>query len=147
MELVEIMVHSSYTAVYAHIIVVQDDENVVRGRRSIVQSFESQTATHRTVADDGNDVPSFFILIGRGHRHAQSGGDGIGSMSAGERVVFAFGRRGERFQPVQLPVGRETFPASCQYLMAVCLMSDIPYDAVVRRVVHIMQSDRQLHDA
>ena len=58
-ELVEIMVHSSYTAVYAHIIVVQDDENVVRGRRSIVQSFESQTATHRTVADDGNDVPSF----------------------------------------------------------------------------------------
>ena len=63
MELVEIMVHSSYTAVYAHIIVVQDDENVVRGRRSIVQSFESQTATHRTVADDGNDVPSFFILM------------------------------------------------------------------------------------
>ncbi len=89
----------------------------------------------------------FFILIGRSHRHAQSGGDGIGSMSAGERVVFAFGRRGERFQPVQLPVGRETFPAFCQYLMAVCLMSDIPYDAVVRRVVHIMQSDRQLHDA
>ena len=91
MELVEIMVHSSYTAVYAHIIVVQDDENVVRGRRSIVQSFESQTATHRTVADDGNDVLFATTQVtGLGQTTGQRNGGG--RMAHVEEVVFTFVR-------------------------------------------------------
>ena len=37
----KILLHATYTSVYRHIIVVENDKKVVRGGRSVVQSFES----------------------------------------------------------------------------------------------------------
>ena len=39
----------------------------------------------------------------------------------------------------------KTLTSACQYLMSVGLMTYVPYQLVIRRVKHIMQSYGQLH--
>ena len=70
-ELMQIIGHASHTAVNAHIVVVQNDEQVVGHGAGIVQSFVSQTATHTAIANDGNHLSVFIVQIG-GHSHTQS---------------------------------------------------------------------------
>ena len=44
-----------------------------------------------------------------------------------------------------MPVGVEVVTPASQYLMAVCLMSYIPYNAVVGRIEDIVECHRQFH--
>ena len=48
---------------------------------------------------------------------------------------------------MKLAVGAEGLTAPGQYLVAVCLMAHIPYDAVLWCVEDIMQGDGELHHA
>ena len=66
-------------------------------------------------------------------------------MSAGEGVVFALLRRGEGLESAQFSVGAEAVAASRQDFMGIRLMPDIPYDAVVRSVEHIVECHSQLN--
>ena len=49
-QVVQVCVHASHGTVYAHVVVVQYDEHVVGSRAGIVQSFESQSSAHGTIA-------------------------------------------------------------------------------------------------
>lgn len=64
-------------------------------------------------------------------------------MTAGEGVVFRLRRRWERLYAMQLTVGAEQLPSTCQNLMAISLMTYIPYDAVLWGVIDIMQRHGQ----
>ncbi len=86
----QILFHASNTTVDGHVVVIQDDKQVVGRGRSIVQPFECQTAAHRTVTDDGHDVTFLFTFVLGSYRHAQSSGDGVRGMSTSEGVVFTF---------------------------------------------------------
>ena len=67
-QVVQVGVHASHGTVYAHVVVVQDNEHVVGRGASIVQSLEGQTSAHCSVAYDGNDMPVGTLLLGRyGH--------------------------------------------------------------------------------
>ena len=66
-------------------------------------------------------------------------------MSARKSIVFAFRRRGKRFQSVQFAVCRKPAPAPREYFVPVRLVAYIPYNAVVGGMVHIMQRDSQFH--
>ena len=68
-------------------------------------------------------------------------------MSAHESVVFALLGSRERSQTAQFAVGAELVLAPCQYLVSVSLVPHVPYNAVVRRVIDIVQGHRNLCDA
>ena len=163
----QILLHAAYRTVDGHVVVVEDDEQVIGRGRHVVQTLEGQTARHGAVADDGHHlflVPCSarlvvadplllcfqcfsFALHAFGHRHAESSRDAVGGVSAREGVVFALLRRGERHQSAQLSVRTESFSSPCQNFMSVGLVPDVPYDAVVRRVEHIVKSHCELHHA
>ena len=65
-------------------------------------------------------------------------------MTAGERVVFALKRRGEGAQTVQLTVRAERLAPTRENLMAVCLMTYVPDEEVVRGVIDIVKGNGQL---
>ena len=88
----QILLHATHRAVYRHIIVIEHNEHVIGRRRHIVESFKSQSATHGTVADDGNDLPRSSLLVPRelrSHSHAQRCRDGVGGMTTDEGIVLA----------------------------------------------------------
>ena len=146
-EVEEVLLHAAHAAVDGHVVVVEDDEQVVRRGRGVVQPLEGQSAAHASVADDGHHMAVFLPLLPGGHAHAQGGRDGVGRVSAGEGVIFALFGRGEGSDALEAPVGREGLAASCQYLVAVGLMAHVPDDAVVGCAVDVVQGYGQLHCA
>ena len=53
----QIMLHSTDTAVDTHIVVVEDDEQVVGRTAGIIESFERKTAAHTAVTDYSHHLP------------------------------------------------------------------------------------------
>ena len=141
----QVLFHTADTAVDSHVVIIQDNKQVVRGGRRIVQSFKSQSSAHRTVSDDGYHMTLVVSLLGGGDSHAEGCGDRIGSVSAGKCIVFAlFGRR-EGANTSQFPVGGECFTPSCEDFVAVRLMSHVPYNTVIRCIVDVVQGYGQFH--
>ena len=134
---VQVLPHAAYAAVDAHVVVIQDDEHIVRGRRHIVESLEGQAARHAAVADDCHHVAA-IALLARGHRHAQSYRNGVGCVTTGAGIIFALLGRGEWLQAAQLAVGVEPRTSSRQYLVAIGLVAHIPHDTVVGGIKYIM---------
>ena len=146
----QILLHAAHAAVNRHVVVVQDNQQVVRTRRHVVQPLKGQSAAHRPVANHGHHAPPpplVLVQLLAGHRHAQSRRDAVAGVPRGKRVVFALQRRGERAQAFQLPVGAEQLAAARQYLVAVGLVAHVPHYSVFRRVEHVVQRHRQLHGA
>ena len=141
------MLHAAHTAVDAHIVVVEDDEEVIGGAADVVQPLEGQTAAHAAVADYGHDLPAVLATPMCCDSHSQCCRDAVGSMPAGKGVVLALVGRRERAKAAQVPVGGESLPPARQYLVACCLMPHVPDDAVVGRVEDIVQGHRELHHA
>ena len=129
----------------AHVVVVEDDEKVVRSRRNIVQSLERQSTTHGTIADDGYNLLVILATFLGCDGHTQCRRDGIGGMSTGKGVVLALQRRGKWAQSMQLPVGGKQLPPPGEYLVSIGLVTHIPYKFVARRVKHIVQGHGNLN--
>ena len=141
-EVQQILLHAAHRTVNRHIVVVENNQQVVGRARHVVEPLEGQSAAHRTIADDRHDMPSAAI---RRHSHAQGRRDRIAGVPAGERVVFAFGRTWKRTDAMQLPVRAEPVAPPRQYLVPVGLMPHVPHDTVLRRVENVMQGHRNLH--
>ena len=88
-QLVEVMLHAAHAVVDAHVVVVEDNEQVVGHGTGIVQTFKSQPSAHTAIADDGYHM-SFLMMAVGSYSHAQCSRDAVGGMSAGKGVVFAF---------------------------------------------------------
>ena len=143
----ETAVQSAHGLVYGDAVVVEYHEYVRLADRHVVEGFESLTAGHRAVADDGNMLTAAFALQLRGYRHTQSGGDGGGGVAGAEGVVLALAHL---WKSTQSPFGSdrgELISPSGDNFVGVCLMAHIPYQLVVGGVEDIMQSHGQLHHA
>ncbi len=68
-------------------------------------------------------------------------------MRGAEGVVFALAAARKTRDTVQLTQRVHPVAATGQNLVRIGLMPDIPYDAVVRRIEHVMQGDGQFHRA
>ena len=68
-------------------------------------------------------------------------------MGGAERIVFALGALGEAGQAAALTERADAVAAAGKNLVRIGLVADVPDQAVVRRVEHVMQRDRQLDDA
>ena len=88
-ELRQVAVQRTHRRADAHVVVVQDDQQIAIANAGIVQRLESHAGAHGAVADDGHRVAVLALLLG-GHGHAQSGGNGGGRMRRAKGVVLAF---------------------------------------------------------
>src|SRR5580658_1232619 len=68
-------------------------------------------------------------------------------MAHSEGIVLAFGPFGKAAQSIVFPITGELVPAPGEDLMPVGLMSDVPYQLVIRRVENVMQCHCQLYHA
>ena len=144
-EVEQIFLHAANSMVDAHIVVVENNQQIIGRGADIVQSFKSQSATHGTVADDGYDMPLGMSSLACSHRHAQCRRDAVRRMATGEGVVRTLFRRGERTHTTHLAVGAERVSSARQNLMAVGLMTHIPYDTVFGCIKDIVQCHGDLH--
>ena len=68
-------------------------------------------------------------------------------MGGAEGIVFALGALGEAGQSAALAQGADAVAAAGEDLVRIGLMADVPDQPVARRVEHVVQGHRQLHDA
>ncbi len=132
------MLHSAHTAVDAHIIVIQNDEHVVRCSRNIVQSLKGKSAAHSPVANNGNDMSVSVSCLPCRHSHAEGGRYRVRCVSAYKSIVFAFLWRWERPYAMELSVSAEIVASSGKNLVSVSLMPHVPHNPVVRCVEHVV---------
>ena len=129
-----------------HVVVVEDhDQALVAGAR-IVHGLIRHARAHRAVADHADDVVRLALEIAR-DRHAETGGDRRRRVGRAEGVVLALGPLGEARQPAALAQRADAVAAAGQDLVRIGLVTDVPDQAVARRVEDPVQRDRQLHDA
>ena len=58
----QVLLHATHAAVDRHVIVVEDDQQVVGRRRHVVQTLEGQSAAHGSVADDSHHMAVFLLF-------------------------------------------------------------------------------------
>ena len=146
-EVKQIFLHSAHSSINAHIVVVEDDEQVVGRRRHVINALKGQATTHSAIANDGYHMAVVIACFLCSYGHAQCCRHRVGSMPTSKRVIRAFLGAGERAYAMQLSVGIKGFTSARQYLMSVCLVSHVPHHTVVGRVKHIVQSHGQLYHA
>ena len=144
-EIQQIFLHASHTVVDRHVVVVQDDKQIVRMARHVVESFKRQSAAHAAIAYHSHHMAVCLPFYLSSHSHAEGSRDRVAGMSAGEGIIFTLQRGREGAYAAQLSVGGEGLSASCEYLVSIGLMPHVPHDAVVRCLEHIVQSYSQLH--
>ena len=129
-----------------HVIVVEDDEDIVVQMAGVIESLEGHACGHRSVADD-SDAISLILLHARSDHHAQCSADRGAGVANTKGVVRAFIAIRECRQAARLTHGQHLIAASGENLVRVCLMSDIPHQPVFWCVEDIMQRNSQLDDA
>ena len=145
-ELREVAVQRAHRRADAHVVVVQDDQQLAVADAGVVQRLESHAGAHGTVADDGHGVAVFALLLGR-HGHAQSGGNRGGRMRRAEGVVLAFAAPRKARQAAKLAQAVHAVAPPGQDLVRVSLVAHIPDQPVVRRVEDIVQGHGELDRA
>ena len=142
----QIVVHTADGAVDAHIVVIENNQQIVGDFGGIVQSLKRQPATHRAVADYGHHLTlrPFF----KGHqRHAECCRNRVGSVAAGKCVVCALLGCREGAKAVELAVRGKGIASPRQNLMTIGLMPNVPNYAVFRSIKNIMECHSEFHRA
>ena len=145
-ELGQIAVQRANRRADAHVVVVQDHQQIAVGHAGVVECLERHAGGQRTVSDDGYRAPVFPLDFGR-QRHAQRSRDGGAGVCGAERVVVALAALRETAQAAQLPQGVHAFAPAGQYLVRIGLVAHVPYQPVVRGIEHIVQRHREFHRA
>ena len=131
----------------SHVVVVENHQQIgVAARTGVVEPLESQTARHRTVADDGHHLVFFAPQFGR-LGHAERRRDRDRGVAAAESVVFALGHAREAADAPQFAFVAKGFAAPGDDLVGIGLMAHVPHDLVFGRIVNIVDSRRQFHGA
>lgn len=83
----EITAECTGALIYGHVVVVEDDKEVVGVCAGIVEPFESKSARHGTITDDRHDL---IVLARQTIRHSQAKcrRNGVGGMSRHKSIVL-----------------------------------------------------------
>jgi len=130
-----------------HVVVVEHHQQIDPGRDAgVVHGLEGHAGGHSAVTDD-RDVLARNAGVARGHGHAQRRGNRRGRMRGAEGVVFGFAAPGKTRNATLLAQRGHGGAPARDDLVRIGLVADVPDDAVVRRVEHRMQRQRQFHRA
>ena len=141
----QVFLQRTYVGIYAHAIIIQDDEHIRICHSSMVHGFEGHTRCHGTITDHRHRFAVGFAFDPGGHGHSQCCGNRGGGMPNTKCIILAFASFGKTAKAFVFTVGNKIIPATCEDLMPVSLVTDIPYKLVVRGIIDIMQRYRKLH--
>ena len=129
----------------AHLVVIENDDQLLRRRREVVERLEARPIHECTVADDRHDMlvrPLRVPCRGESRRDRKR----YARMARDRRVRGALRWIRKRRDAVHLPEGRKILPAAVrQDLPRIRLVPDVPYDAVLHRVKDLRKRHRDLH--
>jgi hypothetical protein len=131
----------------ALVVVDDDDDRPVLGRRDVVQCLPGHAPGQRAVADDGDDVAVAETAQLVGLREPVGVRQGGGGMGVLDDIVFGLGPAGVAGQAAALPQPGESVPPARQQFVDVGLMPGVEEDPVARGVEDPVQCQGQLHDA
>ncbi len=129
----------TYIVINRHVIIVEDNKQVVGGVGYIVESLECKTVSYRSIPDKSHSLTVFFgggIKVGSSH--AESRGNGIAGMTADKSIIFALGGEGETTYAVERALCLESLTASGQQFVGISLMSYIKDYAVAGGIEDVM---------
>ncbi|GJD98052.1 hypothetical protein OCOJLMKI_5291 [Methylobacterium iners] len=153
--------HGAHRGGDRHVVVVEDDDEARVLRAGIVHGLVGHARRHRAVADHRHDIAAMgggtalglTLRLGLGRvevasdRHAEARRDRGGGVGRAEGIVGALGALGEARQAAALAQRPDAVAASGEDLVGVGLVADVPDQAVVGGVEHVVQRHRQLDDA
>ena len=145
-QLGKVAVQRTHGRADAHVVVVQDDQQVAVRDARVVQGFKGHAGGHGTVANDGNGMPVYTLDAGS-LCHAQRGRNGRAGVRCAEGVEFAFATLRETGEATQLAKGWHAVTPPGENFVRVSLVPYVPHDPVVGGVEHIVQGHSQLHGA
>ena len=131
--------------IYRHIVIIQDNQQIIRVGRRIIQPLEGESSGHSAIPDHGDHMAIQFLLQGRGYRHTHRRRDWIWGVSGDKSVILTFRRIREAANSFKLTERMENIFPSCKYFMSVSLMPDIPDNTVIGGIEYIMKGDCQLY--
>ena len=131
---------------YRHVVVVQDDDKPLRRRRAVVERLETRAVRDRRVAYDRDDMLLASAPVARSGKPL---GDGKRNARVTRHggVGLRLGGIGEAGDPAHLAKRSEIAVSSGENLPCVCLVSDVPHDAVGLRVEDLRKGHRDLDGA
>ena len=127
-----------------HFVVVEDYQQAGIAHTGVVQCLEGHAGRHGAVADHRDGVAVLAFLLRR-NRHAECGRDRGGRVCGAEGVVLALAAAREAGNAVVLAQRVHALAPPGEDLVRVGLVANIPDDAVVRGVEHIVQRDGQFY--
>ena len=139
----QIAVQRAHGRADAHVVVIQDDQQVAIGHAGIVERLKRHTGRESTVTDDGNGVALFSLDLGR-QRHAQGRRNGGTGVRRAKGIEFTFPALRETAQAAKLAQGVHALASSGQNFVGVSLVAHIPHHAVVRGVEDVVQGHSEL---
>jgi hypothetical protein len=145
-ELREVAVQRAHGRADAHVVVVEDDEQVGLGHACVVERLESHARGHGAVADHGHAVALHALEFGR-DRHAQRRRDAGARMRGAESVVAAFAAQRKARDAAELAQRGHALAPAREDFVRVGLVPHVPHQTIVRRVEDVVQRDGQLHRA
>ena len=145
--LVEAVGESADARANGHLVVVEDDQEVLAQAASVVEGLEDDARGQGTVADDGHGMgigPAEEIVAGL---QAEAAGNGAAGVAGHERVVGALLGVGIAHEAAARADGVELGEAAGDQLMRINLMAGIPDEPVLGEVEGQVQGEAQLDDA
>ena len=128
----------------AHVVVVQDHQQIGISHASVVQRFKSHARSQRTIADHGDHM-TLFALDLCCQCHPQCCRNGGAGMRRPEIIVFTFRSLREPAQAAELAQRTHAIAAAGQNLVRVGLMTDVPNHTIIRGIENVVQRHGKLN--
>ena len=68
--MMQILLHATNTSVDTHVVVIQDDKQIVWCTAHIINAFESKSATHTSITNHGHNLAFVVTLLMSGNSHS-----------------------------------------------------------------------------
>ncbi len=128
------------------LVVVEDDDESIRGVGGVIESFVTDAAGEGGVSGDADDVlvPAAEVTS---DCHAERGGEGRAGVAGSVAVVLGFGAEKKTVEPAVLADGGEAVAAAGEEFMNVALVADVENESIGRGFENAVEGDCQLDDA
>src|SRR6516162_5932337 len=112
----------------------------------MIYGFQSHSSCQAAIANDGDHLVFLLKMISC-QRHTNSERDRCRTVSGKKRIMFAFERIDKTAQSFVLPQSVKLMAATCQHLVHVALVTDIPEDLVFRGLEDVVERQGNLDNA
>ena len=129
-----------------HLIIIENNDKICLWPACVIECLINKSARKRAVTDNSNRIIIVLFYFIR-FCNAESRGNRRSAVSAVECVVLTLIRMTKSRYSVLLAYRIKDIVPTCQKLMRICLVTDVPNDSVLRRVKRQMNCNCQFNCA